>query len=172
MNRPGSKDFRLVVSDIQTWVSSAMTDEDTCSEGFANDKKIKGVVRGKLVNVMHLTSNALALINNYASISSVHGPKLLAQTALSVALDTSCTTSSSMVKLAEVHGMSLREISAMKDCIELLGDSVYELKQSLDKMTYPGSKGSGLVMSDIQTWVSSAMKDEETCLKGLRMTLK
>ncbi|GKC82553.1 pectinesterase inhibitor 10-like protein [Tanacetum coccineum] len=71
-----------------------------------------------------------------------------------------------MVKLAEVHGMSLREISAMKDCIELLGDSVYELKQSLDKMTYPGSKGSGLVMSDIQTWVSSAMKDEETCVFG------
>nr|GEX72873.1 pectinesterase inhibitor 10-like [Tanacetum cinerariifolium] len=73
MNRPGSKDFRLVMSDIQTWVSSAMTDEDTCSEGFANDKKMKGVVRGKLVNVVHLTSNALALINNYASISSVHG---------------------------------------------------------------------------------------------------
>ncbi|GKF88308.1 pectinesterase inhibitor 10-like protein [Tanacetum coccineum] len=58
MNRPGSKDFMLVVSDIQTWVSSAMTDEDTCSEGFANDKKMKGVVRGKLVNVVHLTSNA------------------------------------------------------------------------------------------------------------------
>ncbi|GKB35763.1 putative reverse transcriptase domain-containing protein [Tanacetum coccineum] len=93
-------------------------------------------------------------------------PKLLAQTALSVALDMTRTTSSSMVKLAEVHGMSLREISAMKDCIELLGDSVYELKQSLDEMTFPGSKDSGLVVSDIQTWVSSAMTDEETCSEG------
>nr|GEU91433.1 retrovirus-related Pol polyprotein from transposon TNT 1-94 [Tanacetum cinerariifolium] len=65
------------MSDVQTWVSSAMTDEDTCSEGFANDKKMEGVVRGKLVNVVHLTSNALALINNYASISSVHGCVLL-----------------------------------------------------------------------------------------------
>ncbi|GKC55392.1 pectinesterase inhibitor 10-like protein [Tanacetum coccineum] len=71
-----------------------------------------------------------------------------------------------MVKLAEVHGMSLLEIYAMKDCIELLGDSVYELKQSLDEMNHPGSKDSGLVMSYIQTWFSSAMTDEETCSEG------
>nr|GFD26096.1 pectinesterase inhibitor 10-like [Tanacetum cinerariifolium] len=58
MNRPGSKDSGLVMSDIQAWVSSAMTDEDTCSEGFADDPKMKGVVRGKIVNVAHLTSNA------------------------------------------------------------------------------------------------------------------
>lgn len=69
MSQPGSKDFRLVKSDIQTWVSSALTDEDTCSEGFVNDPKMKSVVRGKIVNVAHLTSNALALINNYASLS-------------------------------------------------------------------------------------------------------
>ncbi|KAJ0764679.1 putative pectinesterase [Helianthus annuus] len=69
MIRPGSKDSRLVMSDIQTWVSSAMTDEDTCTEGFKNDPKMKSVVRGKIVNVAHLTSNALALINSYASMT-------------------------------------------------------------------------------------------------------
>ncbi|GJX58860.1 pectinesterase inhibitor 10-like protein [Tanacetum coccineum] len=68
MNRPGSKDFGLVMSDIQTWVSTALKDEDTCSEGFANDPKMKNVVRGKVVNVVHLTSNALGLINSYASL--------------------------------------------------------------------------------------------------------
>ncbi|GJX76840.1 putative cytochrome P450 [Tanacetum coccineum] len=66
--RPGSKDFGLVMSDIQTWVSAALTDEDTCSEGFANDPKMKNVVRGKVVNVVHLTSNALGLINSYDSL--------------------------------------------------------------------------------------------------------
>ncbi|KVI04553.1 Pectinesterase inhibitor [Cynara cardunculus var. scolymus] len=69
MNRSGSKDSELVINDIQTWVSSAMTDEDTCSEGFVNDPKMKSMVRGKIVNVAHLTSNALALINSYASFS-------------------------------------------------------------------------------------------------------
>lgn len=93
-------------------------------------------------------------------------PKLLAQTALSVTLDTTTTTSSSIVKLSQVHGMSPLEISAMKDCIELLSDSVYELKKSLEEMHRPGSKDFRLVMSDVQTWVSSAMTDEDTCTEG------
>ncbi|KAI3517580.1 hypothetical protein L1887_16795 [Cichorium endivia] len=93
-------------------------------------------------------------------------PKLLAQTALSVTLDTTRTTSSAMVKLSQVHGMTPREVAAMKDCIELLSDSVYELKRSLEEMSQPGSKDLRLVMSDVQTWVSSAMTDEDTCAEG------
>ncbi|GJY03480.1 pectinesterase inhibitor 10-like protein [Tanacetum coccineum] len=59
------KDCLVLLSDY-TWISSALTDEDTCSEGFANDPKMKNVVRGKIVNVVHLTSNALGLNQNYA----------------------------------------------------------------------------------------------------------
>ncbi|GKA26187.1 pectinesterase inhibitor 10-like protein [Tanacetum coccineum] len=70
MNRPGSKDFGLVMSDMQTWVSAALKDEDTCSEGFTNDLKMKNVVRGKVGNVVYLTTKALGLISSYAS---VHG---------------------------------------------------------------------------------------------------
>ncbi|KAJ0901462.1 putative pectinesterase [Helianthus annuus] len=95
-------------------------------------------------------------------------PKLLAQTALSVTLHMTRTTSSSMVKLSQVHGMTPREVAAMKDCIELLNDSVYNLKQSLEEMSRPGSKDSELVMSDIQTWVSSALTDEDTCTEGFK----
>ncbi|KAK1415364.1 hypothetical protein QVD17_31145 [Tagetes erecta] len=95
-------------------------------------------------------------------------PKLLAQTALSVSLDTTRTTSLSMVKLSKVHGMTPQEIGAMKDCIELLSDSVYQLQQSFEEMTRPGSKDSRLVMSDIQTWVSSALTDEDTCSEGFK----
>ncbi|KAL4574886.1 hypothetical protein LXL04_021726 [Taraxacum kok-saghyz] len=210
MSQPGSKDPRMVMSDIQTWVSSSLTDEDTCSEGFRSDPKMKSVVRGKIVNVAHLTSNALALINNYASqhgyksssttlISALEktnmefiktscslttyptlcfnslstrsgviqtSPKLLAETALSVTLDTTRTTKLSMVKLSKVNGMTPREVSAMKDCIELLSDSVYELKKSIEEMSDPGSKDARLVISDIQTWVSSALTDEDTCSEG------
>ncbi|KAK9063255.1 hypothetical protein SSX86_017125 [Deinandra increscens subsp. villosa] len=93
-------------------------------------------------------------------------PKLLAQTALSVTLDTTRTTSSSMVKLSEKHGMTPLEVAAMKDCVELLSDSVYELQKSLEEMVRPGAKDSRLVMSDIQTWVSSALTDENTCTEG------
>ncbi|KAI7733017.1 hypothetical protein M8C21_025391 [Ambrosia artemisiifolia] len=95
-------------------------------------------------------------------------PNLLAQTALSVTLDTTRTTSSSMVKLSLVHGMAPTEVAAMKDCIELLNDSVYNLKQSLEEMNRAGDKDSELVMSDIQTWVSSALTDEDTCTEGFK----
>ncbi|KAD2805374.1 hypothetical protein E3N88_38751 [Mikania micrantha] len=99
-------------------------------------------------------------------------PKLLAQTSLSVTLDTTRTTSASMVQLSKVHGMNPLEVAAMKDCMELLSDSVYELQKSLDEMTRPGSKDSQLVMNDIQTWVSSALTDEDTCAEGFKSDSK
>ncbi|VVA10949.1 Hypothetical predicted protein [Prunus dulcis] len=63
----------LMISDVQTWVSAALTDENTCSEGFGGNGmngNLKTAVRGRIVNIAQLTSNALALINRYAS---VHG---------------------------------------------------------------------------------------------------
>ncbi|GKE85885.1 pectinesterase inhibitor 10-like protein, partial [Tanacetum coccineum] len=92
--------------------------------------------------------------------------KLLAQIALSISLDATITTSSSMVKLSQVHGMVPRQVAAMKDCMELLSDSVCQMKKSLGEMNRPSSKDFGLVMSDIQTWVSAALTDEDTCSEG------
>lgn len=68
-----SSDFKMMISDVQTWVSAALTDESTCTDGFAGNElngNLKTVVRGRIVNIAQLTSNALALINRYAS---VHG---------------------------------------------------------------------------------------------------
>lgn len=68
-----SADFQLMISDVQTWVSAALTDETTCTDGFGGNGmsgNLKTVVRGRIVNIAQLTSNALALINRYAS---VHG---------------------------------------------------------------------------------------------------
>jgi len=74
MSQLKGSNFELMMSDVQTWVSAALTDDDTCSDGFAGNGmngNMKNVVRGRIVNIAHLTSNALALINNYAT--SVHG---------------------------------------------------------------------------------------------------
>ncbi|XP_057489388.1 21 kDa protein-like [Actinidia eriantha] len=70
MNQIKGSNFVLMMSDIQTWVSAALTDVDTCSEGFSGNNmngNMKNVVRGQIVNIAHLTSNALALVNSYAS---------------------------------------------------------------------------------------------------------
>ncbi|KAG2711095.1 hypothetical protein I3843_04G055300 [Carya illinoinensis] len=68
-NLKGSN-FKLMINDIQTWVSAALTDESTCTDGFQGNSmngKVKTTVRGKIVKVAQLTSNALALINRYAA---------------------------------------------------------------------------------------------------------
>ncbi|KAJ0546708.1 putative pectinesterase [Helianthus annuus] len=95
-------------------------------------------------------------------------PKQLAQPALFVTLNTTLTTSLSIVKMSKVHGMAPQKVAAMKDCIELLSDSVHELQKSLEEMSRPGSKVSELVMSNIQTWVSSALTDKDTCSETTR----
>lgn len=73
MGHAGGSEFELVMDDIKTWVSAALTDYDTCMDGFAGrdtNGKVKNVVRRHIAKVAHLTSNALALINSYASTES------------------------------------------------------------------------------------------------------
>lgn len=71
MRKLKGSNFNLIVSNIQTWVSAALTDEDTCTDGFEGKRmngNLKITVKGRIVNVSQLTSNALALINKFALI--------------------------------------------------------------------------------------------------------
>ena len=64
------QDFLWHMSTVQTWVSAALTDDNTCLDGFAGkslEGKIKNSIRARVVNVAQLTSNALALCNRFAS---------------------------------------------------------------------------------------------------------
>ncbi|KAK1421394.1 hypothetical protein QVD17_23695 [Tagetes erecta] len=67
--RVKGQEFLWHMSNVQTWVSSALTDENTCTDGFggrAMEGRIKTSVRAQIASVAHLTSNALALVNNFA----------------------------------------------------------------------------------------------------------
>ncbi|XP_004499663.1 21 kDa protein-like [Cicer arietinum] len=64
------EDFNWHISNVETWVSSALTDETTCGDGFggkALNGRIKASIRSRMINVAQVTSNALALVNHYAS---------------------------------------------------------------------------------------------------------
>ncbi|KAI3730673.1 hypothetical protein L1987_61845 [Smallanthus sonchifolius] len=60
--------LRFQLSNVQTWMSAALTNEDTCMDGFegvaADD--VKADVCDRVVAVKEVTSNALALVNRYA----------------------------------------------------------------------------------------------------------
>ncbi|CAL5359905.1 hypothetical protein CsSME_00050235 [Camellia sinensis var. sinensis] len=65
-----SHDFMWHMSNVQTWVSAALTDESTCVDGFgehAMDGDVKGAIKSRVVSVSKVTSNALALVNRFAA---------------------------------------------------------------------------------------------------------
>lgn len=60
----GGEELRWQLSNAETWVSAALTNEDTCLDGFQEaDGKVKDDVRRKISDVARVTSNALYLIN-------------------------------------------------------------------------------------------------------------
>ncbi|XP_062074084.1 pectinesterase inhibitor 7-like [Humulus lupulus] len=70
MGRAVGQDFAWHVSNVQTWVSAALTDENTCLDGFGGrgmNGHVKASIRRSVVSVAQVTSNALALVNRFAS---------------------------------------------------------------------------------------------------------
>ncbi|KVH89197.1 pectinesterase inhibitor 9-like [Cynara cardunculus var. scolymus] len=66
----GEKHFTWHQSNVQTWVSTALTDVTTCLDRIS-DKAIsgkeKGMIKARVLNVKHLASNALALFNRFTT---------------------------------------------------------------------------------------------------------
>ncbi|XP_021736625.1 pectinesterase inhibitor 9-like [Chenopodium quinoa] len=69
-NERGRRNIRFEMSNVQTWMSAAITNQDTCMEGF-NDvqvgKKVDDEVSEKVGYVVKLISNALSLVNSFAA---------------------------------------------------------------------------------------------------------
>ncbi|KAI9108217.1 hypothetical protein K1719_020700 [Acacia pycnantha] len=57
------------ISNVETWMSTALTDASTCVDYFPGQRmsKMKAAIRGKVLNVEQVTSNALALFHRYAA---------------------------------------------------------------------------------------------------------
>ncbi|KAF8040183.1 hypothetical protein BT93_B2421 [Corymbia citriodora subsp. variegata] len=61
--------FRFQMSNVQTWMSAALTDEETCTDGFEDvpDGEMKSDVCDRAGELKKVTSNALALVNSYVN---------------------------------------------------------------------------------------------------------
>lgn len=69
--------FDTQMGDLTTWLSAALTDEDTCLDGFEDQssKQVK-MLQNQVSRVTYITSNALALVNKLAAagLGSLNGP--------------------------------------------------------------------------------------------------
>ncbi|GLJ13674.1 hypothetical protein SUGI_0217940 [Cryptomeria japonica] len=63
-----SDTFKFQMSNVQTWMSAALTNEDSCLDGFQDVGKgrVKVLVNGRVQHACELISNALALVNKLA----------------------------------------------------------------------------------------------------------
>lgn len=62
-------DFFWHISNVETWVSAALTDASTCADAFPGRRmsKLKATIKGKVLNVAQTASNALALFHRFAA---------------------------------------------------------------------------------------------------------
>ncbi|TKY53335.1 21 kDa protein [Spatholobus suberectus] len=70
LGKAEGKDFEWHMSNVQTWVSAAMTNQKTCLDevdGPHVDANLKDAIKPRVVDVSQVTSNALALVNHFAS---------------------------------------------------------------------------------------------------------
>ncbi|CAE6200656.1 unnamed protein product [Arabidopsis arenosa] len=64
------EDFWFSLSNVRTWTIAALTDVTLCIDGFggkAMNGELKSLIRTRIMSVAEETSNALALINDFAS---------------------------------------------------------------------------------------------------------
>lgn len=107
------------------------------------------------------------------TLSSYDGPantpRDLAQAAVKVSLTRARKVSG---YLTTVRSGSKREQSALRDCVDQVGDSVDELSKTLSELQHIRTGGGGVTfrwqMSNAETWVSAALTNEDTCLDGFR----
>lgn len=107
----------------------------------------------------------LSTFSRYAS-EVQYNLELLTSTALKYTLNTTHSTTKWLTKLSKTKGLNPKEIAALKVCVQQVNESLHKLKDSVDEMGL-GAKGksSQLVMGNIQTWVSTALTYEQTCME-------
>ncbi|KAF8027098.1 hypothetical protein BT93_E0118 [Corymbia citriodora subsp. variegata] len=108
-------------------------------------------------------------LSGYAS-SVQQDPRQLARAALQVSLDRARAASSYVAQLSRSHGIKPRESQAVQDCVQNVGHSASQLSQSIDELRQMGGQGAAGAfdwhMSNVQTWVSGALTDQNMCLDG------
>ncbi|XP_074293626.1 21 kDa protein-like [Silene latifolia] len=109
----------------------------------------------------------------YASTIAGDSHKL-AISALTATLIATKSSASAVTKLSLLKNLGMYDANVVRDCFENIGDSVDDLKQSIEEMKdLEGSNNYNsndvkFKVSNIQTWMSAAITNESTCMDGIK----
>ncbi|XP_022891736.1 21 kDa protein-like [Olea europaea var. sylvestris] len=116
------------------------------------------------------THPAICIQSSLVYASTVQqSPRQVATTVLSVSIEMAQLSKTFLTKLTKFKGLKPREYAALKDCIEEVSDGVDRLSQSVQELKTMGrARGKDFIwhMSNVETWVSAALTDDNTCMDG------
>lgn len=122
------------------------------------------IVRTSCVHASYPTI-CIRTLSSYSG-SAINTPRDLAEAAVKVSLSRAQKASGF---LSELKVESKREKGALSDCVEQMGDSMDELRKSVSELKHL-RRGNAFKwqMSNLETWVSAALTNEDTCLDGFK----
>ncbi|KAI3501132.1 hypothetical protein L1887_28992 [Cichorium endivia] len=124
-------------------------------------------IRASCKATLH-ASLCVRCLSSYAG--SIKGSDhLLAKAAISVSLNNTKSANVFISKLARITGIKPREYQAVKDCISTMTNSVAGLSQSvqeLEQMARTTGHDFEWHMSNAETWVGSALTNQNICVRG------
>ncbi|KAJ8448632.1 hypothetical protein Cgig2_010519 [Carnegiea gigantea] len=95
----------------------------------------------------------------------------LVVTALSATLTAAESSAATVTALSRRSSLDKYEAAAIRDCIDNMGDSIDELKQSIQEISDDDLRSSSedlkFKIANVQTWMSAAITDEDTCMDGI-----
>ncbi|CAK7337067.1 unnamed protein product [Dovyalis caffra] len=150
--------FLLSISTMQTSSADTTTTKNS-SETYTN--YLKTACNSTLYPQLCFES-----LSPYTSTIKTNDLKLCTK-ALTVTLKAASNTSKLVESLSKESNLSKTKAGIIKDCIEETGDSIDKLKQSLKALgSLNGSADIHFQISNIQTWMSAAITEENTCTDG------
>ena len=108
--------------------------------------------------------------------SPLNGPQHLAQHALSVSLSRAVHTKGYLLEVAkEIQAMksNKREYLTVQDCVNQISDSVEQINQAMKELRSFNQHGTSMDdkmlwhISNVETWVSTALTDASSCVYAL-----
>uniref|UniRef100_A0A0C9S3G4 pectinesterase n=1 Tax=Wollemia nobilis TaxID=56998 RepID=A0A0C9S3G4_9CONI len=108
----------------------------------------------------------ISSLSSYPGASSANMTEL-SWIAVQLSLDESQRATDYMDKLSR-KATDKKEKSALEDCVELFGDTLEQLNNSLSALRKLDSKSFQEVIGDVQTWVSAALTNPSTCVDGFQ----
>ncbi|KAE8662653.1 Ribosomal protein S4 [Hibiscus syriacus] len=144
----------LIFTFVTAWTLAASKLEDKNPTGSADSIST-------ICNVTRYPESCFAALSPL-NASKSPDPEAFLHLSLRVSITHLSNLSSSFSSLNDLHSQP-----ALKDCLTLFDDAINRLNDSVSAMK---SQLTMEKISDIQTWISSAMTDQDTCNDGLEET--